>query len=1003
MKKAIAAAASLLALVCTGGEVTPERAAHAAAAWIATGTGDAARRPSGAVRTFSAGGEAAYHLVGLAGGGFVALPADDGAPPILGFTASGELPDADDGSELWDVIAQSAGVGLAAGADGEDGGVERARFDVEAADVAVPRTVAAGGRLSAKRVGAAAGGAGGTGSGPSATAPAGLTWAKLDAVALDEDDGASYYYSTSHDNQDPSDLLEDVRVAPFGITHWAQKPQDVYSLCIREKGVPNESTPCGCVAVAMAQVMRYHQWPQAAVPQVERWCILDKNAKPVVTNKLTTIGGVYDWANMPTDPTSDTPYAQRYEISKLCYDCGVSMSMKYGASESVTATAMMFIPLTNIFGYASAHTMHLTRRQASVDLALLESTMLANFDAQLPVVISVDGHAIVGDGYGYSGGSLFYHQIMGMKAWQNWDWWCLAPSFGELTTIKAVVYNIMPQEKRELVTGRVLDKDGVPVEGATVTATVTCGGVATTETATTSAYGVYAIATPSADCTVSLSAAKDGKTSRAKRTATAASKTGDTLKNPALDILAGGNDPAAGASLSGNSWGNDLVLLAPGEEEPAPAPESDWLDERAETTELTGTWSEPVAYDATTGEASIADGNAFSLDNSSADGRHGVVVLTSKVCFRATANGEVDDGYQGGVRIGEGGVFQIYTVSGGEKAWIDVAAAGVTPSCETLYTIRTTIDYTQTPKTYSCAVLDGGAFVPLKNGSVSEFALADQAGEAVSQVDFLGSGRLKSLLGGYGCFAVGDVGGAERAVTLTSAQADWLNSLGEHDAVSDRLSMLSAARFDVAYLLNLNIMQYPFPSYKTYPGYIYPGYSFAVKDVQVDGDDLVVKVKLTRDNPVSSKVNGELRLLGASSPGGDFADAGVAGTTFDSSGEATVRIPKSGAAGFFRAVILAPRNPPIPQSQNQNPPITEYFYVLPDPNARDFQGGLTPWIEDDWRMRGFAEQSWFGDRYKKGKLRLLYSAGRKRWYNTATWRCGWLRAWRNVKTRGQRT
>jgi len=863
-----------------GAPVTAERAAHAVAAWAATSGADG-RMPTGDVRTFSKGGAAAYHVVALSGGGFAALPADDAIPPILGFTATGTLPEGDDGSSIWEVIAASAGVDV-----GDDDGIdygqsERELFAVSASKVSVPKgSLAAAGGL---RLGA---------SGGAAAAKAGLTWAKLDAVSVDVPDEDDSKYSTHHDNQDPTDLLDDVRVEPFGVTQWAQKPREVYSLYI-----PNPTYPCGCVAVAMAQIMKYHGWPTASMPQFSRMCLTDRYATPVVTNILTSIGGVYDWASMPFRATAEDPLEVRQAVSKICYDCGVSMSMMYGSTGSGAYTAFMYIPFTNNFGYANAQMVRPTNLSTSpgeTAMSLIEKSMLANLDAQLPVGVSIKGHAVVGDGYGYSGGSLFYHLIMGAATWTNYDWWCLAPSTGEFTTINAIVYNIMPKNKNELVTGRVLDSSGAPVVGATVTARITSGGVTTTETATTSEHGVYAVWTPSDECSIELTAEKGVKVSAAKTTTTQPSVTGDKILRPEYDLLDGYYNH--GTRLSGNSWGNDLVVLAAGETAPTPTPKG-WVDERAETTELTGNWDEPVSYDGD-GVAEIAEDNEFTANTHS---DHDVMTVSLVMRLGAPYDGSTStDGSQAGIRLGDSGSFQLLTLSGGNKTWVDVAADGVTPDEDATYAFRFRFDYSA--GVYSASVLSDGSYKPLKAASQTQFALADSSANSLAKVAFAGVGSVKSILGENACFAAGDRVGVSAQAVLTAPQATWLNGLGDFDAIKERVSMLTAERLADSHLLNLDITKDAF----------YPGYSFLITDISVDDDNVIVKVQLSRTSPVTSggvaqPINGALKIYGAKTLGGSFNEVSATGLSFNSAGVATVTISRSELEErFFKPAIVAP-------------------------------------------------------------------------------------------------
>ena len=111
---------------------------------------------------------------------------------------------------------------------------------------------------------------------------------------MDVDEEDVKHYATHIDGKDLS-LLDDVRVEPLVKSYWWQ------SLGIYNYYTPY-GYPCGCVATAMAQILRYHKWPRAAVPQFSQLCQTDRYATPVETNMLTAIGGVYDWDNMPLAP-----------------------------------------------------------------------------------------------------------------------------------------------------------------------------------------------------------------------------------------------------------------------------------------------------------------------------------------------------------------------------------------------------------------------------------------------------------------------------------------------------------------------------------------------------------------------------------------------------------------------------------------------------------------------------------------------------------------------------
>ena len=66
---------SIIVSICANAApVSPERAVDGVSAWVARGP-TPTRLPTGAVRTFARDGIDYFHLVGLTGGGWVAMPA----------------------------------------------------------------------------------------------------------------------------------------------------------------------------------------------------------------------------------------------------------------------------------------------------------------------------------------------------------------------------------------------------------------------------------------------------------------------------------------------------------------------------------------------------------------------------------------------------------------------------------------------------------------------------------------------------------------------------------------------------------------------------------------------------------------------------------------------------------------------------------------------------------------------------------------------------------------
>ena len=346
------------------------------------------------------------------------------------------------------------------------------------------------------------------------------------------------------------------------------------------------------------------------------------------------------------------------------------------------------------------------------------------------------------------------------------------------------------------------------------------------------------------------------------------------------------------------------------------ASERSWVDERAITSGLTGTWSKPIVYDRQAMKAELSGENMFTPSTPS-DGER--VTLTTTVAFDAVPTEEsvLKDGEQGAIWLGVNGCFQVWTKTGnGEQGtgngWVDVAADGVTPATGVDYTFRIIFDYTS--KTYSVDVktgLTGFARLKEKNpvnpeSPVQNFPLATTV-TSISKVRFMGDGVFTSLLGEdvavTGFSAAETVVLKENAsVVLDAAKAKWLNSCaGGKTAVGSAAAGLSAREFADAYLLNLDITEAD------------RSYAFEITGVDVGAETVTVGVKLTRNGHIAQSINGTLKFYGAATLEAfknpalqPISSATVSDNDFSDGDTATAAFPKvdgSAVNTFFKAKI----------------------------------------------------------------------------------------------------
>ena len=210
------------------------------------------------------------------------------------------------------------------------------------------------------------------------------------------------------DGQEP---LYTVVVAPLLTTTWKQgSPYN--TLCPMD--TLNRKTISGCVAIAMAQVMKYWNHPAQGVGS---YSYSTANCGTMSANFSAT---TYDWAHMPNSITSASPTVNVNAVATLVYHAGVAAKMKYGYSSS-SATTVSSNNLNTVTGERALRTffkydkaLHSVRRDVVGDLvwtSLLEGELLAG----RPVIFSghdtSGGHAFICDGVNDAG---LYHF--------NWGW-----------------------------------------------------------------------------------------------------------------------------------------------------------------------------------------------------------------------------------------------------------------------------------------------------------------------------------------------------------------------------------------------------------------------------------------------------------------------------------------------------------------------------------------------------------------------------------------------------
>jgi len=307
----------------------------------------------------------------------------------------------------------------------------------------------------------------------------------------------------------PDADIDDIRVSPLIASRWSQSTE-AGAYCY------NYYTPkhyvTGCVATAMAQLMRYYQYPQTGVGTTQFGISVDGVAKKANLRGGNGAGGAYDWSNMMLDPDFSITDIKRKAIGALLYDAGVSVNMAYKPGGSSASVLNASRRLKSAFKYGSSvFGANYHDGWHNLTDSMVEKMINSNLDGGYPVILGISGdggHAILADGYGINNATLYHHLNMGWAGYD--DGWYNMPDIHttqyNFNTVDEVVYNVFPQGSGEVVSGRVVDSGGNPVQGATVTAT----GGGKTHNDITDDNGIFAFGKVSSNTTFIITTSKSG-------------------------------------------------------------------------------------------------------------------------------------------------------------------------------------------------------------------------------------------------------------------------------------------------------------------------------------------------------------------------------------------------------------------------------------------------------------------------------------------------------------
>ena len=228
-------------------------------------------------------------------------------------------------------------------------------------------------------------------------------------------------------------------IAPLLHTYWNQDGGYNY-YCPEHTMGPDGKCYAGCVATAMAQILKYYDYPL--------------HGRSIHTYHHQAFGDltvdfskrIYDWQHMGlTTSATDLDTIKRNAIAQLIYDCGISVDMYYTPSAS---SSFLYKAQTSLYDYFKVKRYISYAEKADYNDDVWRNIMIENLDMKYPILYggqdaSVGGHAFVCDGYQNDN---FFHF--------NWGWSGIGNGYFYLNNMNSgngnfkyeqdMVYNIVP-------------------------------------------------------------------------------------------------------------------------------------------------------------------------------------------------------------------------------------------------------------------------------------------------------------------------------------------------------------------------------------------------------------------------------------------------------------------------------------------------------------------------------------------------------------------------------
>jgi len=193
----------------------------------------------------------------------------------------------------------------------------------------------------------------------------------------------------------------DVHVPPLVTSRWNQGE---YSAPYTYNSLTPDNLLTGCVATAMAAIVRFHRWPD--------WVAFSEYVDVRNERRLIDCDYAFHFDAMPDELTRASSAEEIAEVSKLMLACGAAVQTSYGADASYAATPRVAQALRERFAYLSAEWM---AGDSDGWRESLKSELLAGYPVQMDMTTTdtFERHSLICDGWATEDGVDHFHLNFG--------------------------------------------------------------------------------------------------------------------------------------------------------------------------------------------------------------------------------------------------------------------------------------------------------------------------------------------------------------------------------------------------------------------------------------------------------------------------------------------------------------------------------------------------------------------------------------------------------------